>query len=328
MGIPKFYRWLSERCPVINQPLSDLSLLPEFDNLYLDMNGIIHGATHPNDDSVSAALSEKEVVMGIMFYIDNIVTKIVKPRKVLYMAIDGVAPRAKVNQQRSRRFRSAMDLSKGKQEARQRGEVVDDSECFDSNCITPGTEFMAMVSKHLKYFIRRKIKTDALWQRLEVIFSGHEVPGEGEHKIMEYMRQAKSQPAYDIETSHCMYGQDADLIMLGLASHEPHFTLLREQVDFRGMMMQRRNPNENKLVTRATKETKWQLLHISVLREYLAFELCAPETGRDIERTVDDFVFMGFLVGNDFTPHLPSIDISEGAFDLLFRIYREQVRTD
>jgi 5'-3' exoribonuclease 1 len=324
MGIPKFYRWLSERCPVINQPLSDLSLLPEFDNLYLDMNGIIHGATHPNDDSVSAALSEKEVVMGIMFYIDNIVTKIVKPRKVLYMAIDGVAPRAKVNQQRSRRFRSAMDLSKGKQEARQRGEVVDDSECFDSNCITPGTEFMAMVSKHLKYFIRRKIKTDALWQRLEVIFSGHEVPGEGEHKIMEYMRQAKSQPAYDIETSHCMYGQDADLIMLGLASHEPHFTLLREQVDFRGMMMQRRNPNENKLVTRATKETKWQLLHISVLREYLAFELCAPETGRDIERTVDDFVFMGFLVGNDFTPHLPSIDISEGAFDLLFRIYREQ----
>ena len=324
MGIPKFYRWLSERCPVINQPLSDLSLLPEFDNLYLDMNGIIHGATHPNDDSVSAALSEREVVMGIMFYIDNIVTKIVKPRKVLYMAIDGVAPRAKVNQQRSRRFRAAMDLSKGKQEARQRGEVIDDAECFDSNCITPGTEFMAMVSKHLKYFIRRKIKTDALWQRITVIFSGHEVPGEGEHKIMEYMRQAKSQPDYDIETSHCMYGQDADLIMLGLASHEPHFTLLREQVDFRGMMMQRRNPNENKLVTRATKETKWQLLHITVLREYLAFELCPAGCGRDIERTIDDFVFMSFLVGNDFTPHLPSVDISENAFDLLFSIYREQ----
>ena len=267
MGIPKFYRWLSERYPVINQPLSDLSLLPEFDNLYLDMNGIIHGATHPNDQEVSAALSEKDMVLGIMFYIERIVSRIVKPRKLLYMAIDGVAPRAKVNQQRSRRFRSAKDLSEGKAAARQRGEEIDDSAVFDSNCITPGTEFMAMVSKHLKYFIRRKIKEDAVWQGITVIFSGHEVPGEGEHKIMEYIRMAKSQPGYDPETSHCMYGQDADLIMLGLASHEPRFTLLREQVDFRGNMEARRNPNANKVVTRQTKETKWQLLHVA-LREH------------------------------------------------------------
>jgi XRN 5'-3' exonuclease N-terminus len=39
MGVPKFYRWLSERYPQINQMISDSSLLPEFDNLYLDMNG-------------------------------------------------------------------------------------------------------------------------------------------------------------------------------------------------------------------------------------------------------------------------------------------------
>ncbi len=46
---------------------------------------------------------------------------------------------------------------------------------FDSNCITPGTEFMTEVSKHLKYFIRKKIREDAMWQRLHVVFSGHEV---------------------------------------------------------------------------------------------------------------------------------------------------------
>jgi 5'-3' exoribonuclease 1 len=49
MGVPKFYRWLSERYPCVNQIISDLTLLPEFDNLYLDMNGIIHACTHPND---------------------------------------------------------------------------------------------------------------------------------------------------------------------------------------------------------------------------------------------------------------------------------------
>lgn len=49
MGVPKFYRWLSERYVSVNQIISDLSLLPEFDNLYLDMNGIIHACTHPND---------------------------------------------------------------------------------------------------------------------------------------------------------------------------------------------------------------------------------------------------------------------------------------
>jgi 5'-3' exoribonuclease 1 len=103
---------------------------------------------------------------------------------------------------------------------------------FDSNCITPGTEFMEKVSRCIRYFIRKKIKEDPLWKNLKVIYSGHDVPGEGEHKIMQHIRDMKNQPGYKPNTRHCMYGQDADLIMLGLVSHEPHFTLLREIVDF------------------------------------------------------------------------------------------------
>lgn len=99
--------------------ITDAALLPEFDHLYLDMNGIIHGCTHPTHLDVSTQLSERDMMMGIMHYIDRIVTQIVKPRVSVFMAIDGVAPRAKLNQQRSRRFRSAKDMSEDNNKERE-----------------------------------------------------------------------------------------------------------------------------------------------------------------------------------------------------------------
>lgn len=62
----QFYRWISERYPKINQVVTDNALLPEFDHLYLDMNGIIHGCTHPSHLDISDTLSEKEMMLGIM----------------------------------------------------------------------------------------------------------------------------------------------------------------------------------------------------------------------------------------------------------------------
>jgi len=82
--------------------LSNTTLLPEIDNFYLDMNGIIHACTHPQEADTSVSLTLREMMFGMFRYIDRMVTEIVKPKKVLFMAIDGVAPRAKLNQQRAR----------------------------------------------------------------------------------------------------------------------------------------------------------------------------------------------------------------------------------
>jgi 5'-3' exoribonuclease 1 len=91
---------------------------------------------------------------------------------------------------------------------------------------------MARLSKQLEYFITKKISEDSNWREVKVIFSGHSVPGEGEHKIMEYIRLSRVQADYNPNTRHCLYGLDADLIMLSLLSHDPHFALMREEVKF------------------------------------------------------------------------------------------------
>jgi 5'-3' exonuclease len=98
--------------------------------------------------------------------------------------------------------------------------------------LSTGTPFMTRLSDQMRYFINKKISEDSNWRDVEVVFSGHEVPGEGEHKIMEYIRLSRAQPDYNPNIRHCLYGLDADLIMLGLLSHDPHFCLLREEVKF------------------------------------------------------------------------------------------------
>lgn len=308
---------MSERYPAISQLIAE-NRIPEFDCLYLDMNGIIHNCTHSDSDSVTKRMTEDEMFIAIFNYIEHLFGKI-KPRKLFFMAIDGVAPRAKMNQQRARRFRTALDAETARDKAIAAGTEMPKEDPFDSNCITPGTEFMARLTQQLKYFVAKKISEDIDWQAPEIVLSGHEVPGEGEHKIMEYIRKAKSQPDYDPNVRHCLYGLDADLIMLGLLSHDPHFCLLREEVTF-GRSREKKS--------KELEHQNFYLMHLCIVREYLELEFQElKEPGVldfpfDMERVIDDFILMAFFVGNDFLPNLPHLHINEGALALMFGIYK------
>jgi 5'-3' exoribonuclease 2 len=271
------------------------------------------------------------MMVEIFKYIDRIFGMI-RPRKVLYLAIDGVAPRAKMNQQRSRRFRAAMEakLKAAKaaelsQEQLNQVETEEEGEPFDSNCITPGTPFMALVAKSLQYYVLERMNSCPAWRGVRVILSDASVPGEGEHKIMDFIRRQRLDPSYDPNTKHVIYGLDADLIMLSMATHEPHFKVLREDV-FAQEAQRREEPNgdsttaEYKLI-----EKPFIFLDVATLREYLEAEMkpaSDPGFRFEAERAIDDWIFMCFFVGNDFLPHMPSLEIREGAIDILIDLYK------
>lgn len=337
MGIPKFFRFISERYPLINIPFP--STPPQLDNLYLDMNGIIHNCARSSPSTTQSskrygpepattARTSQDIYLDVFKYIDNLVS-LAKPRRVLYLAVDGVAPRAKMNQQRSRRFRSARERA-DEHDKKLREDVIYKAaniDPFDSNCITPGTPFMHSLTQSLRYFVARKMSEDPLWMSLDsVVLSGPESPGEGEHKIMEYIRCMRESGRLDSNTRHCVYGLDADLIMLALVTHEPHFFLLREKIDFTSFWKKKGGGPRIATSLDLASFGEFELMSIGVLREYIVLELGADFNDRlpyfDIERLFDDFVFMLMLIGNDFLPTLPTLDIADGTLSVMLHLYK------
>ncbi len=255
MGIKHFYTWFKDAFPtsLIAGPV-------HIDHLFIDMNGIIHESaqfvyrygTYEHTRRLGGA------VRGVTcehLYAEikkrvNAIIKCVNPAKSVNLAIDGVAPKSKQNQQRQRRFISSMSPNRK----------------FNTNQITPGTEFMMKLSANL---------SDLSWVRYNsvVTLQTDDVPGEGEHKLINRIRKSK-----DVDDAFCIVGLDADLIMLAL--------LL---------------PKRRVYVRRSC-----QLIDIQAAREQFPISM-------------EDFLVVSCLVGNDFLPGIPSLEIKSGAFEELFK---------
>ena len=215
--------------------------------------------------------------------IENLL-EVVNPTKRLILCVDGPAPISKQNQQRQRRFRSANEREQKNN--------------FDSNCITPGTKFMDYLSKHIDWYIRKNISQNIRWRNLEVILSNEKVPGEGEHKIINYIRHYGNE-----EETFCINGLDADLIMLALGTHLPHFYILREDL--------------------YDPSNEFFCIDIKGVADVLANRLRWKSAKYNFipKIAINDFVFMCYTVGNDFLPHIPSIEIIQDGIELLIEIY-------
>lgn len=319
MGIKHFFHWFKrtfaeniyrlKKGETLND-LAEEAIMDEVivvDNFMIDMNGLFHssaqkiyeyGEHKPRQRLLgrrrpyrrSGLQRQIDCFKDICESIDNCLN-IVKPRKRLILCVDGPAPLSKQNQQRQRRFVSAQELEKDK------------SRSFDSNTITPGTKFMDYLTKYIDWYIRKKMSesTDSLWTNIEVVFSNEKAPGEGEHKIINYIRNYGSP-----DESYCIHGMDADLIMLSLGTHLPKFYILREEP---------RDPN-----------FEFHVIDVGGVRHSLS-EKMMWDTAKSkkpfyTKSAINDFIFMCFTVGNDFLPHIPGIEIIEGGINFMLDVYR------
>ena len=297
MGVPRLFPYTISHFSKMVKHFRRGEYTQKVDNLYLDANGELHGSAQyvenygPNKrlvDRYGHLSEDMRHKMIFARFFENIyrITQIIKPQKRLYIAIDGPAPLAKQCQQRQRRFMAAKNRDPG---------------AFDSNKLTPGTEFMFNLTKYLDYSIRKEMNGFSLWRDIEVIFSPPTVPEEGEHKILTYMR---SLPKEELENdSHCIYGPDGDLIMLTLAVHAPKMLLLREDqytVDH------------------------IHLLDMGQIRQELPSFMGQPKT-RSLNDVTDDFIFQGFFVGNDFLPKIQMFYRLEDGLEKMVSTYQQVV---
>lgn len=314
MGIKHFFYWFKNNfgnnMKNLRRGQNFKTINVSIDNLMIDLNGVFHASTQkvyeygnckppqrligkPRRKKMGGLHQQMKVFADVCLNIENLVS-LVRPNKRLILCVDGPAPLSKQNQQRQRRFRSAME--KDEEEFKR----------FDSNCITPGTRFMDYLTKYIDWYIRKSISENPMWQTIEIVFSNEKSPGEGEHKIINYIRLYG-----DPNDSFCIHGLDADLIMLALGTHLPNFWILREDLY---------NPR-NEFFVIDIGSTRSDLAKIMDWND--GDEKKAEDTHKFIpEYAVNDFIFLCFMVGNDFLPHIPSLEIIEGGIDDMLDVYK------
>jgi 5'-3' exonuclease len=275
---------------------NNIPFILNVDNLFLDSNPFLHSAAQKifvygeckrmiktSYDSKPYSI-KLELVFKLFFESILEILKYIKPNKVLFIALDGSAPWAKITQQRERRFKSAMTKPPS----------------FDPNSITPGTELMSDLTRYINFRIRKEMNSDFNNSVFppSVIFSSCTVPGEGEHKLINYMRRNFHQVQNE---SNCIYGPDADLIMLALSTHLRNFFVVKPDTVDRD------------------------------IRHILDFNYITKDLPRKLNRsyesmlqTNDDFVLLGFFVGNDFLPKMQMFLYLENGLNLLIETYRNQ----
>lgn len=324
MGIHYFYTWLTYRYPLIKRDFNSKST-PQIDYLYLDLNGIIHKCAKDNSALFKDLLCGKkteEIYVAILNY-TNFIISLIKPKKGIMIAIDGVAPRAKMNNQRNRRFMASKTQHQVNDFLINTLKISPNIVYFKNNSISPGTEFMIELNRTIFFFIQRKIHEDHDWKDLEVVFSGGDVPGEGEHKILNYIRQNRQKPDFNIQDTHCIYGNDSDLVLLSLITHLPHVMLLREEFQ----------PGKRTVINSATKRTietqRMEVIYINMLREYfkVEFDCVIKDSPSNIEHIIDDFVLFSFFIGNDFLHQVYCMNTKMGIFDEFIEIMLEFYKT-
>jgi 5'-3' exonuclease len=305
MGIPFLYQHLVRRHPQIV-----VSAPPACQRLLLDFNSLIHAAARDVmaliPASASAATFETAVCTRVVELTRRLVAQC-PPSELLFIAVDGVPPLAKMAQQRRRRYMTALV-----------SELQPSPMVWDTNAISPGTRFMRVLAAHLS----SHLSIDAAGAPWDFVLSDSEEPGEGEHKIMALLRSLPGSGAAGVNV---VYGLDADLLLLSLVVCA---TLPTVQI-----CLMRDSPGA--AATSSARPTPWDsaafaFVDVGVLSAAVAHSVLdtPPVSDAVCRALVMDYVALLAFVGNDFLPHLSFLSLHfRHSLQELLRAYRRAAGT-
>jgi len=302
MGIPSYFSYIvKNHSEIIRAFHKEKNIV---DHLYMDCNSIIYDVVRHFEGIRDTKGIIQQVIVKINEYI-----AIIKPQKKVIIAFDGVAPVAKLEQQRNRRYKSWYQAQIAKVLFPNKTDTD-----WNTTVITPGTVFMKELNETVQTYYKKERLMDPN-TNLDIIVSSSFDYGEGEHKIFQYIR---SHPDEHKEGTTIVYGLDADLIMLSI-NHLPlcpHIYLFRETPEFIKSIDASLEPNEH------------YILDIPALTQ----EIMSCMTREDIstntiaqKNKIHDYSFLCFFLGNDFLPHFPAVNIRTGGVDKMLNAYKATI---
>ena len=299
MGVPCMFAYIVRNHPTIIKKLEDSTI--QVNNLYLDCNSIIYDAVRSINFATIVDSEIDVIVKAVCIKIDEYI-HLLKPNKNIFIAFDGVAPVAKLEQQRSRRYKSLYQNTISRSIFKSVG-----ADPWNTTAITPGTLFMNKLNE--KVYARYK---DAATYGVEkLIVSGSNESGEGEHKLFEYIRTF---PEQHQGVNTIIYGLDADLIMLSI-NHLPissQIYLFRETPEFIKSINSELEPNAS------------YIMDIPELARVITLNMNNDQELTNNNR-IYDYIFLCFFLGNDFLPHFPAINIRTGGVDKMLNAYKATI---
>lgn len=294
MGIPSYFSHIIRNYSNIICSFKDLSCI-NFDSLFMDCNSIIYDAVHNLDyNDIEQEDYESRIINIVIQSIDNYLS-IIKPTHTIIIAFDGVAPFAKMEQQRTRRYRTSFTKNILSQ--------TNDRQ-WDISAITPGTNFMNNLSKRVQHAFENM---EYKYKVSNIIVSGSNIPGEGEHKIFDYLRKQNC-----LNQNVALYGLDSDLIMLSIFNlqHCNNIYIFREAPEF----LKHYFPIDKSAPNNMPYFLDMKYLSSSIINEMN----CTYSS----QQRIYDYIFLCFFLGNDFLPHFPAMNIRTHGIQVILDVYR------
>lgn len=283
MGIPHYFQVIADKYPLIitNIPPKNIEYL------FIDFNGCIHPCAHnviANKDLHNDI--EKNIINECWNYTQKIISiaKGATPSIQTYICTDGVAPFAKLNQQRKRRYLSVF-----------RKKMEGTEQIWDTNAISPGTEFMKKLGTYFNNLANDKNN--------KIIYNSADEFGEGEHKIFNIIKNTIGNTSGNTRKNNIViHGLDADMIMLSLISHHSNIYLMRD--------------NNKEIAYLNIDELRKGIL--SELESLIGYDVGSNDIfSKTACETIESYIVVCFILGNDFIPHATTLTLKNNGYDKL-----------